>query len=91
MSHLILPFPLPPSFFPFRIHAPAEKNIEDQKEVDSSPLGVVPHQLRGQLSSWKTLLIEGAAYDRCTGCSAIVSPFLYPGPGPGFGIGQSRC
>jgi len=57
----------------FRIHAPAEKSLDDQKEGEGSVLGVVPHQLRGQLSSWKTLLIEGAAYDRCTGCSAIVN------------------
>lgn len=35
----------------------------------------MPHQLRAQLGSWKTLQIEGAAYDRCTGCSKLVSRF----------------
>ncbi|KAK8846720.1 E1-like protein-activating enzyme Gsa7p/Apg7p [Kwoniella newhampshirensis] len=37
--------------------------------VSGSPLGIIPHQLRGSLSNWGTLLIKGAAYDRCTGCS----------------------
>ncbi|KAK1926403.1 hypothetical protein DB88DRAFT_481686 [Papiliotrema laurentii] len=57
---------------PQGIHAPAETSNNPPPEDTSSPLGVVPHQLRGQLSQWKTLQIEGAAYDKCTGCSKII-------------------
>jgi ubiquitin-like modifier-activating enzyme ATG7 len=56
-----------------RINAPAEHSDRPPKEGEGSPLGVVPHQLRAQLGQWKTLQIEGAAYDRCTGCSKLVS------------------
>ncbi|CAD6566603.1 MAG: Autophagy protein 7 [Tremellales sp. Tagirdzhanova-0007] len=57
---------------PLGINAPAETASDDRVEGSGSPLGTVPHQLRGQLSSWRTMLIEGAAYDRCTGCSKMV-------------------
>jgi ubiquitin-like modifier-activating enzyme ATG7 len=62
---------------PYRINAPADLAPgpnESSKEEPGSPLGLVPHQLRGQLGEWRTMLIEGAAYDRCTGCSQIVRP-----------------
>ncbi|TRM69789.1 hypothetical protein BD626DRAFT_18463 [Schizophyllum amplum] len=32
-------------------------------------LGLVPHQLRGFLASFRNMGITGEAYDRCTGCS----------------------
>jgi ubiquitin-like modifier-activating enzyme ATG7 len=38
----------------------------------ASPLGLVPHQIRGQLASWKNVLVEAPAFDRCTGCSRAV-------------------
>lgn len=42
-------------------------------DTDSpSSLGIVPHQLRGYLAQFRNLPIEGAAYDRCTGCSETV-------------------
>ena len=55
---------------PLGILAPAERasSVEDSAK-DKSPLGLVPHQLRGMLSHWSTALVEGAAYDRCTACS----------------------
>jgi ubiquitin-like modifier-activating enzyme ATG7 len=37
--------------------------------VPASPLGIVPHQLRGYLADFNTLKITGQSYDRCTGCS----------------------
>jgi ubiquitin-like modifier-activating enzyme ATG7 len=46
---------------------------------ESSPLGLVPHQLRGFLAQFKTMLIEGPAYERCTGCSSTVSLFCRRG------------
>lgn len=39
---------------------------------ESSILGHLPHQLRGSLFNFSTLLIQGPAYDKCTGCSEIV-------------------
>lgn len=38
-----------------------------------SILGLIPHQIRGFLAQFRNMLITGAAYDRCTGCSEIVS------------------
>ncbi|KAK4996673.1 Autophagy protein 7 [Elasticomyces elasticus] len=35
----------------------------------SHPLGTVPHQLRGFLSTWQTVTVKGAAYDCCSACS----------------------
>lgn len=62
------------------IHAPADlaagsATTAESSEADGSPLGLVPHQLRGFLAQFRTMLIEGPAYDRCTGCSATVSPY----------------
>ena len=37
-----------------------------------SILGHLPHQLRGSLFNFSTLLIQGPAYDKCTGCSPTV-------------------
>lgn len=37
-----------------------------------SPLGIVPHQIRGFLGNFDALKITGQAYDRCTGCSEAV-------------------
>jgi len=41
-------------------------------DESTSVLGLVPHQLRGFLARFRTLLITGAAYDQCTGCSETV-------------------
>lgn len=38
----------------------------------SSPLGIVPHQIRGFLAQFHNMKISGRAYDRCTGCSDLV-------------------
>ncbi|TFK52716.1 E1-like protein-activating [Heliocybe sulcata] len=40
--------------------------------TSGSILGLVPHQLRGFLAQFRNMLITGAAYDRCTGCSETV-------------------
>jgi ubiquitin-like modifier-activating enzyme ATG7 len=57
-----------------RVNAPAE-TATSSSESTGSPLGLVPHQLRGALSQWKTMLVEGQAYDKCTACSSVVSSF----------------
>ncbi|TPX43321.1 hypothetical protein SeLEV6574_g05134 [Synchytrium endobioticum] len=38
----------------------------------ASPLGLVPHQIRGFLSHFSNLLVTGHAYDKCTACSDVV-------------------
>jgi len=58
--------------------APTPESIESAQAggADAGPgtsiLGLVPHQLRGFLAQFRNMLITGAAYDRCTGCSEIV-------------------
>ncbi|GIL99130.1 hypothetical protein Vretimale_4392 [Volvox reticuliferus] len=39
---------------------------------DSMPLGAAPHMVRGQLSSFSQVLMEGWAFAQCTACSAAV-------------------
>ncbi|KDQ19117.1 hypothetical protein BOTBODRAFT_28607 [Botryobasidium botryosum FD-172 SS1] len=62
-------------------HAPSPKPSQSGSQRDpsaqdagdeSSVLGLVPHQLRGYLAQFNNVLITGAAYERCTGCSEIV-------------------
>lgn len=53
-----------------------------------SVLGLVPHQLRGFLAHFRTLLITGAAYDCCTGCSETVLRAYEEG---GFGMLLRAC
>lgn len=61
-----------------RVHAPAERpdTMDASTGTSASPLGCVPHQLRGQMYQWKTQIVEGEAFDRCTGCSDYVSVLL---------------
>lgn len=41
-------------------------------ENGASVLGLVPHQIRGQLSSFSNLILSGNAYSKCTACSSAV-------------------
>jgi len=41
-------------------------------EEAKSPLGGVPHQIRGSLPLFRTTCMRGSAFDRCTACSATV-------------------
>ena len=53
----------------------AEAAAEASKPLSESPesvLGLVPHQIRGFLSHFQNMLIQGTAYDRCTACSELV-------------------
>ncbi|BEI82933.1 hypothetical protein CcaverHIS002_0308010 [Cutaneotrichosporon cavernicola] len=54
--------------------APAERpgNVISETQP-GSPLGPVPHQLRGALRQWNTSIVEGYAFERCTACSEKVS------------------
>ncbi|CAK4025078.1 Ubiquitin-like modifier-activating enzyme atg7 [Lecanosticta acicola] len=41
----------------------------DPAEPGSHPLGTIPHQLRGFMSTWQTIQVKGKAYDCCAACS----------------------
>ena len=45
---------------------------EASQETGKSPLGEVPHQIRGFLAGFNNLKITGQAYNKCTGCSDAV-------------------
>lgn len=58
--------PAPPALTSTAIASAPSTNPEDK---DSHPLGTVPHQLRGYMSTWQTIQIRGKAYDCCAACS----------------------
>ncbi|KAG8932462.1 Autophagy protein 7 [Tulasnella sp. 418] len=55
---------------------PVASNNRTQDEVSedehSGVLGLVPHQIRGYLARFNNMLITGAAFNSCTGCSETV-------------------
>lgn len=50
--------------------APAPTVPTDEQE--DHPLGIVPHQVRGFLSSFETKVIRGNSYDCCSACSGNI-------------------
>ncbi|KAG8950091.1 Autophagy protein 7 [Tulasnella sp. 424] len=64
---------------PKGIHAPSPpmpgsgaQVVDTHSEEYNSVLGLVPHQMRGYLARFNTMLITGAAFGSCTGCSETV-------------------
>ncbi|KAJ3163130.1 Autophagy protein 7 [Geranomyces michiganensis] len=59
---------------PLRANAPAPpaSASNNPSAPTPTPLGLVPHQIRGFLTHFSNLLITGPAYDRCTACSAVI-------------------
>ncbi|WWD07978.1 E1-like protein-activating enzyme Gsa7p/Apg7p [Kwoniella europaea PYCC6329] len=56
---------------PLKAQAPAyEAGVADDDH--EAVLGRVPHQIRGILSQWRTMIIRGPAYNQCTACSPLV-------------------
>ncbi|EGG00390.1 uncharacterized protein MELLADRAFT_118051 [Melampsora larici-populina 98AG31] len=51
---------------------PNQETVKEKKEVSSSVLGDVPHQIRGFLSKFESMKLVGPAYEKCTGCSESV-------------------
>lgn len=47
----------------------SSSSIDYERDPPNHPLGLVPHQIRGFLSSWKNMLISGQSYDCCSACS----------------------
>jgi len=56
---------------PLRQHAPhdAPKELSDP---GTTPLGTLPHQLRGFLTHFNALPLHGNAYSKCTACSETI-------------------
>jgi ubiquitin-like modifier-activating enzyme ATG7 len=52
---------------PEQAAAPAPRSVNDDR--GSHPLGVVPHQIRGFLSTFQNMVISGQSYDCCSACS----------------------
>ncbi|EME81177.1 uncharacterized protein MYCFIDRAFT_49286 [Pseudocercospora fijiensis CIRAD86] len=61
------PAPQPPTSTAIAPAPPTDPTVPN-----SHPLGTVPHQLRGYMSTWQTLQIKGRAYDCCSACSPKV-------------------
>lgn len=61
-----------PSEGPNSVPTTSTSSSSSPGPAPASCLGIVPHQLRGALSSWKTLLVTGEAYPQCTACSRTV-------------------
>ncbi|KAM3514309.1 hypothetical protein MY11210_001984 [Beauveria gryllotalpidicola] len=59
---------------PLRNAAPAPQHPPSSAERDPSnhPLGLVPHQIRGYVSTFTSLMICGQSYDCCSACSPKV-------------------
>ena len=55
-------------------HANAPEKIEEERV--EAPLGAVPHQIRGFLTSFNNIVLRGQAYDRCTACSSHVLDYF---------------
>ena len=51
--------------------APAPTSPNDDR--GDHPLGVVPHQIRGFLSTFQNLMIKGNSYDCCSACSSRIT------------------
>nr|CAG8504393.1 2187_t:CDS:10 [Entrophospora candida] len=51
--------------------APADtsSNQDDASNSRSTPLSIIPHQMRGFLTNFSNMIIVGQAYDCCTACS----------------------
>ena len=64
------PAPAPPTTGSANQIQPAPPT--DPSLPDSHPLGTVPHQLRGYLSTWQTIQVKGKAYDCCAACSPSI-------------------
>lgn len=52
---------------PLGVLAPAPTALKEDRE--DHPLGIVPHQIRGYLSTFENKVIRGNSYDCCSACS----------------------
>lgn len=68
---------------PEKQHAPAPIPSGDsnyERDPPDHALGIVPHQVRGFLSTFQNMIIRGRSYPQCSACSEpIVSAYLAEG------------
>ena len=57
---------------PLGARAPAPATRSAERNPPNHPLGLIPHSIRGFLSSWDNILTRGPAYECCSACSAGV-------------------
>ncbi|KPV71715.1 uncharacterized protein RHOBADRAFT_47672, partial [Rhodotorula graminis WP1] len=69
-------------------NVPLSSNDAPAPQEPASPLGIVPHQIRGYLARFDNLKITGQAYDRCTGCSDTILEAYRSDP---FSLVQRAC
>lgn len=63
---------------PLGASAPAP--VKPTEEHGDHPLGIVPHQIRGFLSTFQNMVIRGSSYDSCSACSdKIISAYIEEG------------
>ena len=43
--------------------------VDYVRDPENHPLGLVPHQIRGFLSTFQNMMISGQSYDCCSACS----------------------
>ena len=59
--------------------APAPISESDGRESDH-PLGIVPHTIRGYLSTFNNMLLHASSYEHCSACSkSITDAYLREG------------
>ena len=49
------------------------KAKEDASQCDKSPLGIIPQQLRGDLSTFSMNVMYGECFEKCIGCSEKIA------------------
>ena len=52
--------------------APAPKRGNDEREGDH-PLGIVPHTIRGYLSTFDNMVLHADSYEYCSACSKPIT------------------
>ncbi|KAB8345968.1 hypothetical protein FH972_023020 [Carpinus fangiana] len=67
---------------PLRARSPAPPNRSVPRSPLNHPLGLVPHSIRGYLSTWDNMLVSGPSYDCCSACSPKILS-AYRGRGNG--------
>ncbi|KAG9238437.1 autophagy-related protein-like protein 7 [Amylocarpus encephaloides] len=49
--------------------SPSTSSITYERDPPDHPLGIIPHQIRGFLSTFENKIISGQSYDCCSACS----------------------
>ncbi|KKA28718.1 hypothetical protein TD95_004910 [Thielaviopsis punctulata] len=59
---------------PLQNKAPAPKTtgLHAERDPPDHPLGTVPHQVRGFVSSFQNVVLRGEAYPNCSACSPVI-------------------